>query len=164
MPDDLVPRHVPDQNLDSQRLHSEGKLQEHSGFLDSLIHQWEEIPLFLRHSLSEVTGLKNFSLADVFWVGGAEVALHPWLINAVLVTVNRRLKKPSDSAAKSSCGQPLYIVLKRDGTYLCGRCTFEEGNLLVHSYPGGPVGLQRFKNRTDAEIVGQVTTILRRLL
>ena len=164
MPDELVPRQAPSKNVSPQTSHVVEKLREHSGLLGSLIHQWEEIPLFLSHSLSEITGLKNFSLPDMFWVGGVEAALHPWLINAAFVAVNRRVKKPGESTAKTTCDQPLYLVLKRDGSYLCGRCTLDEGNLVVHSYPGGPVGLQRFRNGTDAEIVGQVTTILRRLL
>lgn len=89
--------------------------------------------------------------------------LHPWLVNATLVVVNRRVKKPSHFTANGECGQRLYLILKRDGTYPCGRCTLEGSDLVVHAYPGGPVATQLFRNGIDAEVVGQVTTIVRRL-
>jgi hypothetical protein len=50
--------------------------------LGSLTKQWEEVPFFLRHSLNELTCLKNFSLSDVFWVGRDKAPSHPLLINA----------------------------------------------------------------------------------
>jgi len=126
--------------------------------------QWEEVPLFLRHSLDEFTGLRNFSLSDVFWVGGDKTPSHSLLINATFVAVNRRVKKPAQSTAKVVREAPLYLILKRDGSYLCGCCTLQQGSLVVHTYPGRPLGTQQFRNGIDAEVIGQVTTILRRLL
>lgn len=164
IPDELFPRQRPDR---SHELHVpiEGEdFQELSGFVGSLMKQWEEVPLFLRHSLKELTGLKNFSLSDVFWVGGDKAPIHPWLINATFVAVNRRIKRPIQSTAKGVCEQPLYLILKRDGSYLCGRCTLDEGKLVVRAYPGGPFGAKQFRNGIDAEVIGQVTTILRRIL
>ncbi len=38
------------------------------------------------------------------------------------------------------------------------------GYLVVRSYPGGRVATQQFRNGIDVEVIGQVTTILRRLL
>jgi hypothetical protein len=124
--------------------------------------QWEEVPLFLRHSLNELTGLKNFSLSDVFWVGGDDAPIHPLLINATFVAVNRSVKNPAQS--KTACEPPLCLILKRDGSYICGCCAMNQGNLVVRSYRGGSFGTQQFRNGIDAEIIGRVTTILRRLL
>lgn len=163
MPDELVRRRVPGR---SQRLgpaSEEESPREDAGFLGSLFRQWQEIPFFLRHALDEITGLKNFSPSDVYWMGGEKTPNHPWLINAPFVVVNRRVKRPTQSAEHDACDQRLYLILKRDGSYLCGRCTLDKGSLDVPGYPGGPVGSQRFKNGIDAEVVGQVTTILRRL-
>jgi len=162
IPDELVPRQVPNRG---SRLHipsGQESLQEHDGFLDLLTKQWEEVPLFLRHSLNELTGLKNFSLSDVFWVGGDAAPSHPLLVNATFVVVNRRLKNPAQS--KTACEPPLCLILKRNGSYLCGRCALLRGNLVVGSYPCGSSGMQQFRNGIDAEVIGQVTTILRRLL
>jgi hypothetical protein len=164
LPDELVPRTVPNRNHVLRNTSDEGADHGPSGLLGRLVQQWEEVPLFLRHSLAELAGLKKFSLSDVFWVGGETMPIHPLLTNATFVAVNRRVKKPVSSVAEASCGQPIYLILKRNGGYLCGHSTLEETNLVVHSYPGSPFGAQRFGNGLDAEIVGRVTAILRRLL
>jgi len=164
IPDELVPRQVPSRNQGLHVASEKESLQEPSGLLASLMKQWEEVPLFLRHSLNELTGLKNFSLSDVFWVGGDEVGIHPLLINATFVVVNRRVKRPAQSIAKAVCEPSLYLILKRDGSYLCGCCALHQGNLVVRSYPGGSLGTQQFRNGIDAEVIGRVTAVVRRLL
>ena len=162
IPDDLVPRQSPKQS--HGRVPSEEESRQRHGFLDSLMKQWEEVPLFLRHSLDEFTGLRNFSLSDVFWVGGDKTPSHSLLINATFVAVNRRIKKPAQSTAKFVREAPLFLLLKRDGSYLCGCCTLQQGSLVVHAYPGGLIGTQQFREGIDAEVIGQVTTILKRFL
>ena len=163
IPDDLIPRQVPNQNH-GLRFPGQDSVREPRGFLAALVNQWEEVPLFLRFSLGEVTGLKSLSLSDVFWIGGDELQRHPLLTNATFVVVNRRSRKPSPATEGAICEEALYLILRRDGNYLCGRCTLDDGNLVVHGYPRGAVGAQQFRDGTDAEVIGQVTTILRRLL
>ena len=163
IPDDLIPRQITSRNR-GLWVASQDAVREPSGFLAALLKQWEEVPLFLTFSLDEIAGLKSFSLSDVFWVGGDKAPWHPLLINATFVVVNRRARKPSPPTEDAVCEEPLYLILRRDGNYLCGRCTLDEGNLVVHGYPRGAVGAQQFRDGTDAEVVGQVTTILRRLL
>jgi hypothetical protein len=164
IPDQLVGREVPGRGNDLPMAGKQEDLQGQDGFLGSLLNRWEEIPLFLSGSLSELTGIKNFSLSDIFWVGGEKTPLHPWLTNATFVAVNRRIKRPAQSRAQTLCKQPLYVILKRDGSYLCGPCSFDQGQLIVHAYPGGPLPPRRFRNGTDVEVIGKVTTILRQLL
>ena len=135
LPDELVPRTVPSRNHVPRNTSDEGTDHGPSGLLGRLVQQWEEIPLFLRHSLAELAGLKKFSLSDVFWVGGETMPIHLLLINATFVAVNRRVKKPVSSVAEAFCAQPIYLIFKRNGSYLCGHCTLEETNLVVHSYP-----------------------------
>lgn len=165
IPDSLVPRRrqVPGRNHGTPLL-SEKEVKEPSDFVTAFVGQWEEIPLFLRLSLDEITGLRNFSLSDVFWINGNNVRQHPLLANASLIGVNRRARKPSADAGNAICEQPLYLILRRDGSYTCGRCSLNECNLVVHGYPGSSVSAQQFRNDIDAEVVGQVTTILRRLV
>jgi hypothetical protein len=163
IPDELMPGRLPGPR--AACFSSEEKATyPHGSFLDMLLKEWEEVPLFLRHSLKELSGQKNFSLLDLFWVGGDETPIHRLLINATFAIVNRRVKRPIESAFNAYCEQPIYLLLKRDGSYLCGHCVLNQGNLIVHSYPGGPSGKQQFKNGIDAEVVGQVTSIVRRLL
>jgi hypothetical protein len=162
MPDQLIPREAPDQQGRPSLIDERQAFIEPAGFLASLLERWQEVPLFLRHSLDELTGLKSTSLSDLFWVGGDEAPIHPWLRDASLVAINRRIKKPAP--AEATFYQPLYLVLARDGSYLCGCCALHDDELVVHLYPGMPLGARRFRNGIDAEVIGQVTAILRRLV
>jgi hypothetical protein len=164
IPDDLIPRQVPDRRRESYIASVEAPPQgERTGFLDGIIEQWQEIPLFLRTSLGELAGLKNLSLSDLYWVGGDRNPIHPWLANATFIAINRRVKKPTESTARTLSEQPLYLLLGRDGNYLCGCCSIQQGMVVVHPYPGNPLSLGQIGNTTDAEVIGRVTAILRRL-
>src|SRR6202041_3457253 len=77
MPDELVPREAPDRENPRSLEAERQTFAEPSGFLDSLLKRWGEVPLFLRHSHDELTGLKSVSLSDLFWVGGDEARIHP---------------------------------------------------------------------------------------
>jgi hypothetical protein len=162
IPDELVPRPVPQTDQfpsKAQREHG----GEHSGFLQTVIERWGEIPLFARHSLAVVSGLKHLSMSDVFWVGGDPNPIHPYLANASLAVINRRMKKPGRSAAQMLWEQPLYVILKRGGNFLCGVCTLHKDLLVVHPYPERSFAPRKLRNELDAEVIGQVTAIVRHL-
>jgi hypothetical protein len=135
---------------------------EPTGFIRELLGELGEVPFFLRESVKELTGLARPSLKDFFWIGKAGSAFHPYLTGAVLAVVNRQKKKPNDCGSKPLWQQPLYVILKRDGTYVCGCCSRENNSLVVHSYPGGVHKREQFRNR-DAEVIGKIVTIVRRL-
>ncbi len=137
--------------------------KEREGFLSSLVTEFQEIPLFLRHSLSTVAGLPGLSVRDIFWTGGRTVSLHPYLKDAIFVSVNRRMKKPTFLKRKSLWEQPLYILLLRDGTYLLAGCSLEGSTLIVHPFADGLPRPQMLRNGVDAEVVGKVTALFRRL-
>lgn len=160
IPDKLVGRVAPDPPWTAND-HDGNKKQP--GFLSPLIAEFQEIPLFLRHSLSTVAGLPALSLRDVFWTGGRTASLHPYLKGAVFVSANRRLKIPVFLKRKSLWEQPLYILLLRDGTYLLGGCSIEGSTLIVHPFADGSSRPQMLRNGADAEVVGKVTAIFRRL-
>ena len=75
--------------------------------------------------------------------------------------VNRQKKKPNDCASKPR-QQPLYIILKRDGTYLCECCHQENDSLVIHTYRGGVHKQGEIQSR-DAEVVGKIVSVARRL-
>ncbi|MGB2886272.1 MAG: hypothetical protein WBC04_01115 [Candidatus Acidiferrales bacterium] len=149
-----------------QRLHQEQDGQEshdqEAGFLRTFINQWEELPLFTKDALDSISGLKNVSLSDVFWIGGDPRPIHPYLMNASLLAVNRRAKNPPRSPEKTFWQQPLYVAIRRNGSYLCGACVLEQGQLVVYPYTGSSL-LPGPARTEDAEVVGQVTAVLRRL-
>lgn len=162
VPDDLVPRSAPQTDRFPNRPEME-KAREQPGFLETVIEQWTEVPLFGRRSLSVVSGLKDLSMSDVFWVGGDPRPIHPYLANATLAVINRRMKKPGRSAAQMLWEQPLYLLLRRGGSFLCGVCTLHKDLLVVHPYPERSFVPRKFRNELDAEVIGQVVAIVRRL-
>jgi hypothetical protein len=133
-------------------------------FLGDFLERWREVPVFLRGALDRVTGLKNVSLSDIYSVGAEANPMHPLLVNAALVAVNRRVKNPIRPTRKTLWEQPIYLILKRDGTYLCGCCTLHLGVLTIHSRPFSQQTALRLRNGIDAEVVGRVTAILRRIV
>jgi hypothetical protein len=135
---------------------------EQAGFLGKLLAEFGEIPFFLRGSLPVLAGLRSPSLKDCFWIGGAQGS-HPYLAGGLLALVNRQKKKPNDCGSKPIWQQPLYIVLKRDGTYMCGCCSRENNSLVVHTYAGGSHRREQVRNR-DAEVVGKLVAVVRNLI
>jgi len=136
---------------------------ELTGFIGELFAELGEVPFFLRESLKGFSGLTRPSLKDFFWIGGTRSAVHPYLAGGLLAVVNRQKKKPNDCGSKPLWQQPLYVILKREGTYVCGCCSRENNSLVIHSYPGGVHRRDQFRSR-DAEVIGKIVTIVRRLI
>jgi transcriptional regulator with XRE-family HTH domain len=133
-----------------------------TGFFGRLLKQCEEIPLFLRHSLEYFSGSTHVSLDDFFWLGGDDDPLHPYLEKGLVVMVNRRRKTPIHFVSKDPWQQPIYVVLKRDGTYLATCCGAENGALVVHPYTQDFRREEEYRVHQDADIVGQIVAIARR--
>ena len=152
IPDHFIPRASPT----GFRAGSIEPDQSGSGFLAELLRRCEDIPLFLRRSMGAVSGLAFPSIHDAFWVGGVRDVLHPYLLDALFIIVDRHKKKPIDSRSRSLWQQSLYVVLKRDGTYLCGCCGMENSTLVVYPQCQRVDARQQFRNQRDAEVVGQI--------
>jgi hypothetical protein len=141
---------------------AEAEGNEETGFISALTGELGGAPFFLRSSLGVLCGLSRVSLKDFFWIGGSANTVHPYLKGAVLAAVNRHKKKPNDCATKPLWQQPLYIILKRDGTYLWGCCSQENDTLVIHTYRGGIHKREELRSR-DAEIIGKIVSVARRL-
>jgi len=159
IPDSFIPRKCPTGVRDDS---DDADEANGTGFL-SLLREWEPVPFFLRKSLSDLSGLKSPSLHDFFWLGGKQEPLHPLLVGGLLVMVNRRRKKPLYFRSKPFWQQPLYVLLKRDGRYVCACCSLENGMLIMHSYSSDYQQPQQLRNHYDAEVIGQVVVVARRL-
>jgi hypothetical protein len=160
-----IPRDILDAGphpAQSKASRSEGG-SDGNGFLSRLVGEFEQIPLFLRDTLGPLTGLRNMSLRDTVWLGGQRVSLHPYLRGAVLAAIHRRLKKPVLLAGKPPWEQPLYLVLFRDSSYQCVGCSLEKGMLIIHPFANGFERPLYLRNRVDAEVVGKVVALLRKL-
>ena len=132
-------------------------------FFPALLDRFGEIPFFLYGSLPSLSGLVEVSLRDVFWIREQRQALHPSLIGCLLVIVDHRKKKPVAYRRKPVWEQPLYLLEKRDGSYLLASCSLEDQTLVVHPYSQGFVRPEHFRNHVDAEVVGQIVAIVRSL-
>jgi len=134
-----------------------------SGFMEKLLEEYKEIPLFLRDSLGYFSSSARVSADDFFWVGGDEDPLHPHLAKASLIMVNRRRKTPLHFRSKAWWQQPLYIILMRDGSYLACCCAVENGLLVIHPYSLDFHRSAQYRLHQDAEVVGQIVAIARRM-
>jgi hypothetical protein len=159
MPDRLVSRVSPVSSPENR-----DGTNDRGGFLGHLLEQFGEVPFFLRRSMEVLSGLGDVSLNDFFWVGGGQGALHPYLENGLLVLVNRRRRRPVHFASKPLCQQPVYVLLKRDGAYLCACCSIENGTLVVHPYSKDFHRAEVFRYHHDVEVVGQIVMIASRLV
>jgi hypothetical protein len=160
MPDHLVRRPSAPGPVDHAGEHG---TPDSNGFLQVLLGKCEEIPFFLRESVGTLSGLTDPSLDDFFWIGGEPNPLHPSLTNGLLVVVNRRNRRPFHFRSKPIWQQPIYVLQMRDGTYLCGCCGIENGNLVVHPYSEHFYRSVQLRYHQDAEVVGQIVTIVRKL-
>jgi len=133
------------------------------GFLSRIIKRLGELPFFLRGSIASLSGLPDISLLDIFWVGGQSRALHPVLAGALFIIVNRRKTTPPAFRRKSLWEQPLYLVRRRDGSYLLANCTLEDKTIVAHPHAPGFIPHERLRNRVDVEVVGQIVAVVRSL-
>lgn len=161
IPDSWLPRPGANDSLPPKETGTELRL---GGFLEHLIQRLEEIPYFLRDSLGPLAGLEDLSPRDVFWIGGSRTSLHPYVRNALFVVTNRRIKSPRTRPSGPLWQQPLFVLVKRDGSYVLGRCSVEGDFLIVHPSSDGFLSSQRYRNRVDAEVVGRVVTIVRQIV
>jgi hypothetical protein len=133
-----------------------------SSSLADLVAQSQDLPPFLASALRQ-TGESVLSVHDIFWVGGSRGAFHSRLRAPLFAAVDRRRKRPNTTGRLPNPEQSIYILLRRDGRFLCGRTALEGGDLLVQSFSDGVSKPVRLRNRLDAEVVGQVVGVIRRV-
>jgi transcriptional regulator with XRE-family HTH domain len=134
-----------------------------SRFLRKMNRRFGELPFFLHDSLSSLFGLQELSVRDVFWAGGIREALDRYAAGSVFLVVDRRRKIPRPVLSCPKWAQPIYILQERDGGFRCGFCTLQNGTLILRSCFAGMPKLRRLRNRVDAEVIGTVVGIARRL-
>lgn len=121
------------------------------------------VPFFLRRSIAELSGIPEPSLEDFFWIGGEANPLHPSLRNGLLAIVNRRKKKAVHNPAKPIWEQPIYLLLLRGGGYVCACCSLEDHDLVLHPYPQQVGRALQLRDQRDAEVIGQIVLVVRKL-
>jgi hypothetical protein len=140
-----------------------GRDASRSPLLKALEDEFGEIPFFLRKALPEVLGLPNLSVRDLFWAGRTWGLLHPYLNGAVLLAVNRKSKTLVPSLSSPIWAQPLHVLELRNGQRLCASCCLEDKTLIVRPCTTVSGGLLRLRHGIDAEVLGKVVAIVRRV-
>jgi hypothetical protein len=160
-----IPDHLARRVLDMESVDNSdhNDLPGRSGFLEQMLERCEEIPFFLRESIAPLSGLEDASLDDFFWIGGEYNVLHRCLANGLFALVNRRDKRPIHFTSKPAWQQPVYVIQMRDGTYLCACCGIENGTLVIHPYSPQFRRSEHLRYHHDAEVVGRIVTVIRKL-
>ena len=133
-----------------------------SRFIKRLRRRLQQLPYFLRGA-STLFGLSDLSVRDVFWAGGLRGSIASYFSGALFLIVDRRAKTPRPSLSSPAWAQPAYVLQQRDGSYLCGFCNLQNGTLILSSRLGSHPKLLRLRNRVDAEVVGRVVGLVRKL-
>jgi hypothetical protein len=160
-----IPDHLARRVLDMESLENsdDNDMPGRSEFLEQMLERCEEIPFFLRESIGPLSGLEDASLDDFFWIGGEYDVLHPCLANGLFALVNRRDKRPIHFTSKPAWQQPVYVIQMRNGTYLCACCGIENGTLVIHPYSQQFRRSEHLRYHHDAEVVGRIVTVIRKL-
>jgi len=153
---------MPEALLGAFRNHTD-EVPTPSSFLQTIQEKFEEIPYFLRSALPTFVGLPNLSPRDLFWAGDTSRSTHPYLKHSAFLAVNRKSKTPVLSLSSPVWAQPLYILQMRDGSRLCAACSLQNGTLLIRPCTTASRNLVRLRNRVDAEVLGKVVAMVRRL-
>jgi hypothetical protein len=133
-----------------------------SDVLSRMQRCFRQLP-YLLHNAAELFGLSDLSIRDLFWAGGVRGSKHSYFAGALFLVVDRKQKNPRPSLSSPAWAQPAYVLQKRDGSYLCGFCALQNGTLILRSCLAGPPKVLRLRNRVDAEVVGRVVGLIRRL-
>ena len=128
-----------------------------------LQRRFRQLPYFLHSSIASYFGMPELSVRDIFWAGGVRHFTHRFLAKAAFLVVDRRKKKADISLSCPKWAQPLYVFLRRDGSYLCGSYTRTDGILVIHPTIAGLPKLLRLRDGDEVEVVGRVTGIIRSL-
>jgi hypothetical protein len=134
-----------------------------SQFLKAVEDQFEEVPFFLRRAMPTLLGLPTCSVRDLFWAGATSECTHPYLRDSAFLAVNRKSKTPAPSLSSPLWAQPLYLLELRDGRRMCAACSLQNGLLVIRPCPTDSGKLLRLRNRVDAEVLGKIVAIVRRL-
>jgi transcriptional regulator with XRE-family HTH domain len=133
------------------------------GFAGNTLKRLGELPLFLRESFASLSGLEGSSLRDVYWVGGNRETMHPLLNGSLFVILDRRKRRPRIFPRRGAWEQPLYLLRKRDGSYLMASCGMEDGAIVLHPYTDEFMPQERLRKTAEVDIIGEIVTVVRLL-
>jgi hypothetical protein len=151
MPDGLLGRATP---------HDQRKVKDNSETPAVLA----EFPYAFGRAAAEFFHMDHLSIRDLFATGRQKTVFHPYLADAVVLVVDRRKKRITTLRHAPLWAQPLYLLLGRDGRFVCASCLREGARLVMRPFSNGVDRPLRLRSPEEVEIVGRVVGILRRTL
>ena len=123
-----------------------------------------ELPYAFGRAAAELFHMDHLSIRDLFAMGRQKPAFHPYLADAVVLVVDRRKKRIATLPHAPLWAQPLYLLVGRDGRFICASCLREGARIVMRPFSDGVDHPLRLRSPEEAEIVGRVVGILRRTL
>lgn len=123
-----------------------------------------EFPYFFGRTVAEYLKMSHLSIRDLFLVTEAEQHFHPYLCDAAVLIVDRRKKRIRTIPHAPLWAQPLYVLVQRNGRFLCAACMHEAKQLVLRPFSDGFDRPVRLGSPPEIEVIGEVAAILRRTL
>jgi hypothetical protein len=119
------------------------------------------LPFFFGRAAGEFLKMEHLSIRDIFRMGRATKSFHPYLADALAVIIDRHKKRVTTQPHVPLWAQPLYVLLRRDGQYICTSCGSDNGKLVMRPFSDGFDRPIRLENPDEVEVIGKVVGILR---
>jgi len=123
-----------------------------------------EFPYLFGRAAAELFRMNHLSIRDLFSIGKSDRHFHPYLADAALLVVDRRKKQIITLPQAPLSAQPLYVLVRRNGQFVCTSCVAEDKGLVLRPFSNGVDRPLRLEIPTEIEIVGRVVGILRKVL
>lgn len=123
-----------------------------------------EFPYFFGRIVAEYLRLGHISIRDLFLIGDTGRHFHPYLAYAIVLIVDRRKKRIRTLPHAPLWAQPLYVLVQRNGRFICTACMHEGKQLVLRPFSDGFDRPLRLKSPAEIEVIGQVVGVLRSTL
>ena len=131
--------------------------------LGRMIQLWGDLPLAYLERFKPEKQSKDDQFTYGF-IGMSDFTMYPLLLPGSFVQVDESETKRRivEKAWRSEYERPIYWIETRDSYYCCW-CALRGDQLIAQPHPLSPVQPRIFKNKQDAEVVGQVVAVAMRL-
>ncbi len=121
-----------------------------------LIQEWGRVP---------VSFIFNIVKSDYTYgyIGTDDFTMYPILLPGSFVQVDEDQTEVINNKWQSEYERPIYLVLLRDGRYVCCWCHLEGDRLTLLPHPRSPVAVTIMRHPQEAEVIGRVVGMAMRL-
>lgn len=123
--------------------------------LGRMIQQWGVVPIAQLSRLSP----EKYAYG---YIGSEDFTMYPLLLPGSFVQIDESRNRVQEGMWRSEYERPIYFVETRNG-HVCCWCTLQNEDLILQSHPLSPVPPRTFKNKMEAEVIGQVVGMAMRL-